>query len=83
VVAAAALAYYTIFALTPGLVLVIAVAGFLLGQDAEGQRFLGRSACSLASRARPRSRRQLGARVLRPPGGGEDRAGSDPPRRLP
>ena len=33
----AALAYYTIFALTPGLVLVIAVAGFLLGQDAEGQ----------------------------------------------
>ena len=50
VVAASALAYYTIFALTPGLVLVIAVAGFLLGQDAEGQRFLGRSACSLASR---------------------------------
>ena len=33
----AALAYYTIFALTPGLVLVIALAGFLLGQDAEGQ----------------------------------------------
>ena len=33
----AALAYYTIFALTPGLVLVIALAGVLLGQDAEGQ----------------------------------------------
>ena len=33
----AALAYYTIFALTPGLVLVIALAGFLLGPNAEGQ----------------------------------------------
>jgi membrane protein len=33
----AALAYYTIFALTPGLVIVMALAGLLLGPGAEGQ----------------------------------------------
>jgi membrane protein len=33
----AALAYYTIFALTPGLVLVMALAGLLLGPGAESQ----------------------------------------------
>jgi membrane protein len=33
----AALAYYTIFALAPGLIIVIAVAGLLLGRDAEVQ----------------------------------------------
>src|SRR5262247_624842 len=33
----AALAYYTVFALTPGLIIVMAVAGFLLGPGAEGQ----------------------------------------------
>jgi membrane protein len=33
----AALAYYTIFALTPGLVIVMALAGLLLGQGAERQ----------------------------------------------
>ena len=33
----AALAYYTIFALTPGLIIVIAVTGFLMGRDAELQ----------------------------------------------
>jgi membrane protein len=33
----AALAYYTIFALTPGLVIVMALAGLLLGGGAEGQ----------------------------------------------
>ena len=33
----AALAYYTIFALTPGLIIVIAVTGFLLGRNAELQ----------------------------------------------
>jgi membrane protein len=33
----AALAYYTIFALTPGLVIVMALAGFLLGPGAESQ----------------------------------------------
>ena len=33
----AALAYYTIFALTPGLVIVMALAGLLLGPEAEGQ----------------------------------------------
>src|SRR5437868_4551810 len=32
-----ALAYYTIFALTPGLIIVIAVAGLLLGPGAEAQ----------------------------------------------
>ena len=31
----AALAYYMIFALAPGLIIVIAVAGLLLGRDAE------------------------------------------------
>lgn len=30
----AALAYYTVFALAPGLLLITALAGFLLGQDA-------------------------------------------------
>lgn len=33
----AALAYYTIFALTPGLVIVMGLAGFLLGPGAENQ----------------------------------------------
>jgi len=33
----AALAYYTIFALTPGLVIVMGLAGFLLGPGAESQ----------------------------------------------
>ena len=33
----AALAYYTIFALTPGLVIVMAVAGFVLGPGAESR----------------------------------------------
>ena len=33
----AALAYYTIFALTPGLVILMALAGFLLGPGAESQ----------------------------------------------
>ncbi len=33
----AALAYYTIFALTPGLVIVMALAGLLLGPGAESQ----------------------------------------------
>jgi len=33
----AALAYYTIFAITPGLVIVMALAGFLLGPGAENQ----------------------------------------------
>lgn len=33
----AALAYYTIFALTPGLIIVMALAGFLLGPAGEGQ----------------------------------------------
>ena len=33
----AALAYYTIFAITPGLVIVMAVAGFILGPGAESQ----------------------------------------------
>ena len=33
----AALAYYTIFALTPGLVIVMALAGFFLGPGAESQ----------------------------------------------
>ena len=33
----AALAYYMIFALAPGLIIVIAVAGLLLGLDAEVQ----------------------------------------------
>ena len=33
----AALAYYTIFALTPGLVIVMALAGVLLGPGAENQ----------------------------------------------
>jgi membrane protein len=33
----AALAYYTIFALTPGLVIVMALAGFLLGPGAEAR----------------------------------------------
>src|SRR5215510_7851603 len=33
----AALAYYTIFALTPGLIIVMALAGFLLGPGGEGQ----------------------------------------------
>ena len=33
----AALAYYTIFALTPGIVIVMALAGFLLGPEAESQ----------------------------------------------
>jgi membrane protein len=33
----AALAYYTIFALTPGLVIVMALAGVLLGPGAEGR----------------------------------------------
>jgi membrane protein len=33
----AALAYYTIFALTPGLMIVLALTGFLLGEDAEVQ----------------------------------------------
>jgi len=33
----AALAYYTIFALTPGLVIVMALAGLLLGAGAEGR----------------------------------------------
>ena len=60
----AALAYYTIFALTPGLVLVIALAGFLLARTRKA-RFSGRSANSLGSRARPRSRRRLGARAPR------------------
>src|SRR4029434_8917965 len=36
----AALAYYTIFALTPGLVLVMALAGLLLGPGAEQQIIL-------------------------------------------
>jgi membrane protein len=31
----AALAYYTIFALTPGLVVVLAIAGVLIGPGAE------------------------------------------------
>lgn len=33
----AALAYYTIFALAPGLIIVIAVAGLLIGREAESQ----------------------------------------------
>ncbi len=33
----AALAYYTIFALTPGLVILMALAGLLLGPGAESQ----------------------------------------------
>ena len=33
----AALAYYTIFAITPGLVIVMALAGFLLGPGAESR----------------------------------------------
>src|SRR6266540_328271 len=33
----AALAYYTIFALTPGLVIVMALAGLLLGPGAESE----------------------------------------------
>jgi membrane protein len=36
----AALAYYTIFALTPGLVIVMALAGALLGPGAEQQILL-------------------------------------------
>ena len=34
----AALAYYTIFALTPGLVILMALAGVLLGPEAAGHR---------------------------------------------
>ena len=52
----AALAYYTIFALTPGLIFLIAVAGLFFGGNAEVQIF-GQIRELIASRERRRSSR--------------------------
>src|SRR5689334_17280100 len=66
----AALAYYTVFALAPGLILIIALAGLLLGKEAaQGQiitqvRDLAGEAGAQAVRAAIESARDAGGSVL-------------------
>src|SRR4030095_9220695 len=66
----AALAYYTVFALAPGLILIIALAGLLLGKEAAQGQIIGQvedlagAAGAQAVRAAIESARNAGGSIL-------------------